>query len=295
MAGAPPPPPVKGASFTTAVWEQARAVTRDELHLILPPPPPLEVGMSVSLNGVPSQPKLDGTGAKLLVDKGDGTWSIQHENYKKKPFDAPAAAMTPLPPLPKDGVSLECLRSFREGHPELFHEDGHKTTTDACLKAVMPITKQARTSLSTVLKHLGAVDDEQKPFVGPATVFVSHAWRYRALDVFEAMEAFAAAQAVTDPSITPYFWFDLFVNDQHEATSLPQLWWREAFLDGVRHIGHTCLVLAPWYDPIPLTRAWCLWEILSTMRMGATLTVQMVPTEAKSFTQARAAACAGRR
>lgn len=57
----------------------------------------------------------------------------------------------------------------------------------------------------------------------------------------------------------------------------------EAFLDGVREIGHTCLVLAPWHDPIPLTRAWCLWEILSTMRLHASLTVQMVPREALSF------------
>ena len=77
-----------------------------------------------------------------------------------------------------------------------------------------------------------------KPFVHTATVFVSHAWRYRAVDVFDAMEAFAAAAEQHDPTAPPtYFWFDLFVNDQHDAISLPQLWWREAFLDGVRAIG----------------------------------------------------------
>ena len=261
MAGKEPAPLVKGSSFATTVWEEARVVTRAELKLA--PRPPLAVGMAVSLNGVPSQPKLDGTGAKLLEDKGDGSWSIQHENQKKKPFVAPAAAMTPLPPLPKDGVSIECLRSFRAAHPDFFCTDGHKTTTDACLKAVMPLTKQARyrryrrygrykrykrykrymepltkqartscstlvhpqarrstlpypspqppipnpcptgqarTSLSTVLKHVGAADDDGKPFVGPATVFVSHAWRYRALDIFEAMEAFAAEQAAAEPA-----------------------------------------------------------------------------------------------
>ena len=101
----------------------------------------------------------------------------------------------------------------------------------------MPTTKLARTALSAILRHLGAADDAGKPFVAPATVFVSHAWRYRAVDVFDAMEAFAAQQAVVAPGVDVYFWFDLFVNDQHEAVSLPQLWWKEAFLDGARSSG----------------------------------------------------------
>jgi len=30
-------------------------------------------------------------------------------------------------------------------------------------------------------------------------------------------------------------------------------------------IGRTVLVLSPWNDPIPLTRAWCLYEMFSTL------------------------------
>ena len=90
------------------------------------------------------------------------------------------------------------------------------------------------------------------PLVAAATVFVSHAWRYRACDVVAAMLAYDERQ----PKDTPptYFWFDLFVNDQHDALTLPQLWWRDSFTKGIERIGHTLLVLSPWTDPIPLTR-----------------------------------------
>lgn len=83
-----------------------------------------------------------------------------------------------------------------------------------------------------------------------------------------------------------YFWFDVFCNNQHGAPNLPQLWWKTTFLGAIRLIGSTCLILAPWSDPIPLTRAWCLWEILSTLRCGATLDVRMMPQERDYFIHA---------
>ena len=33
------------------------------------------------------------------------------------------------------------------------------------------------------------------------------------------------------------------------------------FKTAVAAFGHTLLVLAPWQDPVVLTRSWCLWEI----------------------------------
>ena len=39
--------------------------------------------------------------------------------------------------------------------------------------------------------------------------------------------------------------------------------WNDLFVE--EQIDHTVLVLAPWDDPIPLTQAWCLWEIYSTL------------------------------
>ena len=75
--------------------------------------------------------------------------------------------------------------------------------------------------------------------------------------------------------------------NQHATAALPQEWWSTAFADGIKFIGHTCLVLSPWRDPLPLTRAWCLWEILKTVESsGATLTIQLPPSEAASFEEA---------
>ena len=51
-------------------------------------------------------------------------------------------------------------------------------------------------------------------------------------------------------------------------------------------IGHTLLVLAPALAPIPLTRAWCLFEIYATVATETPLTVQMPPAEATAFERA---------
>ena len=39
--------------------------------------------------------------------------------------------------------------------------------------------------------------------------------------------------------------------------------WRTTFKKTIKTIGKLVLVLSPWNDPLPLTRAWCLWEIFS--------------------------------
>ena len=39
------------------------------------------------------------------------------------------------------------------------------------------------------------------------------------------------------------------------------------------------LVLAPWNDPIPMTRAWCLWEIYSTLVAGSQFEIVIAKAE----------------
>jgi hypothetical protein len=43
------------------------------------------------------------------------------------------------------------------------------------------------------------------------------------------------------------------------------------------------MVLAPWRDPIPFTRSWCLWEVLCTLQTGAVFSVQLSKAEAGRF------------
>ena len=188
--------------------------------------------------------------------------------------------MSKLPPLPTLGVSMECLRSIRKYQHDLFETGGQDfvfgkgftdangepaTTTQVCMQLVKSLTQGARTSLALCLKHLGVKGDGGHPFVSEASVFVSHAWGYYAKDAFDSMEAYAEEKAKEGTIV--YFWFDIFTNDQHDALKLPQLWWREAFLQGVKNIGHTLLILSPWNDPKPLKRVFAVFLTLVALNM----------------------------
>ena len=47
--------------------------------------------------------------------------------------------------------------------------------------------------------------------------------------------------------------------------------------------GHTVMVLAPWASPVPLTRAWCLWEIFCTVQTGASFSICLSHKERAGF------------
>lgn len=87
--------------------------------------------------------------------------------------------------------------------------------------------------------------------VGISTMFVSHAWKYKFLDVCDTI--YSHLQSCSE-SENAYIWFDLFSNNQHGAAALPFEWWCGTFKNAIAEIGHVVMVLSPWRDPIPLTR-----------------------------------------
>ena len=122
-------------------------------------------------------------------------------------------------------------------------------------------------SMCQVLKD----DPSTSHFVGRPTIFLSHAWLYLILTVLDALELFVAALPEGAPD--PFFWFDCFSLDQHAQSGQGPEWWRGTFLRAIGEIGHTVMVLSPWDNPIPLTRAWCLWELYCTHKMKARFSV----------------------
>ena len=54
----------------------------------------------------------------------------------------------------------------------------------------------------------------------------------------------------------------------------------------IGEIGHTVMMLSPWNKPIPLTRAWCLWELYGTVHSRATFSVCLGPDEQRQFEDA---------
>jgi len=70
-------------------------------------------------------------------------------------------------------------------------------------------------------------------------------------------------------------WFDLFSNNQHKAIDLDFDYWSTTFQSAIQSFGHTVMVFAPWDDPIPLTRAWCLWELYCTVQTSSRFDIAM--------------------
>ena len=116
--------------------------------------------------------------------------------------------------------------------------------------------------------------------IGQATAFVSHAWGHEFLDVVAALEAYQSTQ-----SETVFFWFDIFSNNQHKTSVRDFTWWQTVFRDNIGSLKRTLLVLE-WKDPKPLTRAWCLWEMVSTVNTKSHFQVLMSPKNHSSFVTA---------
>eukprot|EP01051_Picozoa_sp_SAG22_P009608 SAG22_NODE_811_length_7061_cov_84.983338_7_plen_598_part_00 len=113
--------------------------------------------------------------------------------------------------------------------------------------------------------------------VGRPTVFLSHTWLFGFLNVLAALEAFVAARPAGAPEV--FFWFDCCSIDQHATQALPPVFWSSTFKEAIRLIGHTVMMLSPWDSPVPLTRAWCLWELHCTVEVGAEFSVCLGPDE----------------
>ena len=69
------------------------------------------------------------------------------------------------------------------------------------------------------------------PAMGTATVFISHAWLYKFLDVLDALQHYF----LSDPDTI--VWFDVFSVNQHDAEKEVDLdfdWWSHSFKPSIR-------------------------------------------------------------
>eukprot|EP00043_Microstomoeca_roanoka_P010594 m.100457 g.100457 ORF g.100457 m.100457 type:complete len:631 (+) comp14939_c0_seq1:183-2075(+) len=132
----------------------------------------------------------------------------------------------------------------------------------------------------TELEGGSSKQDMTTAVLGPANVFVSHAWMYPFNDLVEAL-----IEHQRSVDTVCYFWVDLFANDQNKATEQPFDWWTVRFKESIAAIGKVLLVLAPWTDPIPLKRAWCLWEINCAIESQVEFVVYLAETQRKRLLQ----------
>jgi hypothetical protein len=168
-------------------------------------------------------------------------------------------------PFPKHGLTLKEILKFIEknGGKERFKD---MTTTQVCDEVLKVATKDHQCSYCELLlledvdsdgdasitnHHQRSIgidyvanvrrkESKKDGSVGKAEVFVSHAWKYKFLDVVSALEY----HFKDTPDII--IWFDLFSNNQHGTGELPFEWWATTFKSAIQEMGRTVMVLAPW-------------------------------------------------
>lgn len=108
--------------------------------------------------------------------------------------------------------------------------------------------------------------------VGHINIFVSHSWFYSFGHLVSAIEAFEELR--TGPT---FYFVDYFCINQHQPMADLE---RLADLIGV---CETLLVLSPWNAPIPLTRCWCIYEVLHTILQKRKLHIVLPPDQNALF------------
>eukprot|EP01047_Picozoa_sp_COSAG01_P038832 COSAG01_NODE_3171_length_6469_cov_9.978022_4_plen_817_part_00 len=230
-----------------------------------------------------------------------------------EPEPKPVAALERAssgPPFPNLGISLAGLESFLSTHAAAIGEGA--TTSEVCHTVIKLLTTPrgwiCEATVTDAQKgwyrhryvheESGAASERPPPgtcsylqlmqrapgtaaFVGAPTVFLSHAWTCRFRNIVAALRSYVEALPAGSPA--PFFWFDCLSIDEHATQTMPQEWWSTTFHDAIRGIGRTLMALSPWNDPVPLTRAWCLWELYSTDKVGADFRVCLGPDERRAF------------
>jgi hypothetical protein len=98
-------------------------------------------------------------------------------------------------------------------HDLLSQFPGDISTEDLCQRLIFQQHADHRLAYHKLFD--GQRTPHSQPLTAPATCFISHAWRCKFADTVDCAEQYE----LRHPNM--YFWFDLFVNNQHTATSNP--------------------------------------------------------------------------
>ena len=170
---------------------------------------------------------------------------------------------------PLAGVSQHLIRDLRD-----YVAAKHPTWTmrEFQAKYVMTVASRFKCSLLNLMQVVLNIECRQ------STVFVSHAWKYNNNRFFSCL-------VDLDSYANEWFWIDSLTVNQF-AAQRGFIWWSTTFLKCIEAIGKTLLVLAPYSDPVPLTRAWCLFEIYCTHQAGNTFDIALDKLEIDAFVSA---------
>ena len=172
-----------------------------------------------------------------------------------QPSAEPNVVSSPSVTAMSDGISVAALRSFYEEHVK----DKMKAdcTTADILVLVKSLTKAtpgdgsggAGLSYCQLLSQQSAASSSSSSSsseVGPANVFISHAWKYNFYAFLVALEIRFKDQPLVR------LWVDNFCHNQHVELTADE--WVIKFEQHIARINNTVMIVFPWDNPIPFTR-----------------------------------------
>eukprot|EP00164_Ancoracysta_twista_P005742 GFYU01007891.1.p1 GENE.GFYU01007891.1~~GFYU01007891.1.p1 ORF type:complete len:404 (-),score=111.10 GFYU01007891.1:375-1586(-) len=196
-------------------------------------------------------------------------------------YTVPTHSHSDPPPFPTRGTNVDGIEDFLKRCGGRNALKG-MNTTEVCNKHLKPMTESRQESYVDLLEREFPPGQKSGTRVGKGDVFIIHCWRYNFVDV---MDTIIHHVKTTFPDTWPevIVWFDLFSNNQHLTPNLTFEWWATTFRTAIQNFGHVVLVLSPWSNPIPFTRAWCLWEIYCAVDTNSRFEVALSDEDRKSF------------
>lgn len=175
------------------------------------------------------------------------------------------------PPVWECGVSIEFLQSFVDEY-----EIDNWSTAEICQNVIIPQTAEAQCTFWNAVHMSGSCTES---FLGFPTCMCSHAWSYKFATLVEIIQQYTAQQ-----NEDQYFFLDMFAMNQHSLSSVlaanhepshrrqSQLLadvLQENLTKSISTPGKVLLALDPWYEPVPFTRCWCLYEMYIAVKSGS--------------------------
>ena len=198
----------------------------------------------------------------------------------------PPVVVSPPHQQHQRGVCLVILNQLLAQHSE----NQCRTTKQVIEAVIFPTTQPYKASGFDMLHglHVRRTDGRLTSVLAEPTHFVSHAWSTPFALTVGAVNAWCDENEIAPEDV--FLWIDVLCLNQHsEIPGTPGISEDElasCFARSVETAGHTLFVCAPWAHPQALTRCWCLYEILETMRRGATFSVCLPAEERESFAEA---------
>ncbi len=239
-----------------------------EFHLVDPTPTVARIATSTQGKAAVHERRGDVSSPNNVVKKNSPRPPRQNLDEEAH------ARLNQVEEFPKVGISvreiIECFIPACGGWDALEGVLTSQVNTDY----MIPMTKEYKCSWCEMLRK----KNPNTKAVGRPVVFISHAWEYPFTQTVKTV-----AELFKDDLLDTIVWFDVFSINQHKASTLPAEWLRVFFKDAIGEIGHTVMVLSPWNDPVPYTRAWCVWEAFCTEETNAKFEIAMSEVEHKNF------------